>query len=353
MSTFEIADIKIIGFEHLSSEQIQWLKSHQRHSVFGSLAWYKNIINFECITNHAVQSDFFLIFICKKNDYIVAYPAKINKKNISLVSNFYTPRQEIFFDDRAIDESTAWELLIDSIKLYKFKWNRFYFSNINENQLESIKKACINEKRMFFFAENSKNHYVDFNTFDSYWAKRPSNIKNTISRKNKRLKQKNHTIIIKTKISQDDIEDYWKVYRNSWKCSEPSQIFINWLMTEVFESSEICIGIIYIENNPVAAQLWILNNSIASIFKLAQDKSYDYYSPGSILTYEMLKYSANNQIKKVDFLLGNDSFKNLWMDSSKPIYNLEIFNSNSPMGMLLQKFHSFKHFIKRTIVSIN
>ena len=57
--------------------------------------------------------------------------------------------------------------------------------------------------------------------------------------------------------------------------------------------------------------LWIISGRVASIFKLAQDKRFDHLSPGTLLTYHMIKHAFERDVSTIDFLLGDDPFKDL------------------------------------------
>lgn len=339
-------DANIVPLGMLDSKQIFWLESHKKHEVFGALSWFQNIARFEVETKNLQNGNFMVLFVKHGNLAILAVPLFSKNGRLSLISNFYTPSQFIFFDNSVLNEETAWLLFIQLLHGNKLRWNRLYLPDMNSSQLETIQSASDICSSALYFIEHTKNYSVEFDSFQAYWQQRPSIIRNTISRKYKQLKKQDYTLVIKSDINDKDRADYWAVYANSWKCSEPNCNFINWLMAEQYKNADVYIGFVYIDDRPAAAQLWIFNAGVACIFKLAQDKKFDPLSPGSILTYEMIQHAANNQIRKVDFLLGSDPFKELWMSEKAPVYNIEIFNTNSISGKLLSLLQKLKTSMK-------
>lgn len=339
-------DVNIVPLNKLDSSHIFWLDTHKKHDVFGALSWFQNIANFEVETKSLQSDNFMMLFVKKSNLTILAVPLFSKNGRLSLISNFYTPAQFIFFENSVLNEEAAWSLFIHLLHGNKLPWNRLYLPEMNNVQRETIQSASDKFPGAFYFIEHTKNYSVEFDSFHAYWQQRPSIIKNTINRKYKQLRKQAYTLVIKNDITAKDRADYWTVYANSWKCSEPNCNFINWLMAENYENADVYIGFVYIDDIPAAAQLWIFNAGVASIFKLAQDKKFDALSPGSILTYEMIQHAANNQIRKVDFLLGSDPFKELWMSEKSPVYNIEIFNKNTLSGKLLSLIQKLKSSMK-------
>ena len=72
------------------------------------------------------------------------------------------------------------------------------------------------------------------------------------------------------------------------------------------------LGVLYAGENPIAAQIWIVAHRKAGIFRLAYDESWSKY--GSILTAYLMKHVFEvDQVEEVDFLTGNERYKQDWM----------------------------------------
>jgi CelD/BcsL family acetyltransferase involved in cellulose biosynthesis len=81
------------------------------------------------------------------------------------------------------------------------------------------------------------------------------------------------------------------------------------------------LAVLYIKGQPVAAQLWFVCHDKAVIFRLAYDKAWKSYSPGSILTCFLMEYVIDtDKVEEIDFLTGNDAYKQDWMSVRRERY---------------------------------
>jgi len=95
------------------------------------------------------------------------------------------------------------------------------------------------------------------------------------------------------------------------------------------------LAILYVQGRPIAAQLWFVHQRKASIFRLAYDEAWKQYSPGSILTSFLMKYVIDtDKVEEIDFLSGNDSYKQDWMSERRERYLLSCVKSTRPASGL-------------------
>ena len=185
--------------------------------------------------------------------------------------------------------------------------------------------------------QSSANWYEDnIQSVDDYWSKRPSKIKNTIRRKRKKLVNNNDFQLVVH--NGDDVikslADFHKVYQQSWKVNEVYPAFIDEIARQFHSTNKLRMGFVYHGGNPVAAQLWFVERGVASIFKLAHVPEFEQQSVGSVLTAEMFNWViAHDEVKKVDFLTGNDVYKKDWMSNSQPLYTVTAFNKKTGVGL--------------------
>ena len=67
---------------------------------------------------------------------------------------------------------------------------------------------------------------------------------------------------------------------------------------------------LYLDQTPVAAQLWLTHNGIASIYKLAYDEEATRYSAGTVLTAAMFEQALDvDRVAEVDYLNGDEPYK--------------------------------------------
>ena len=168
-------------------------------------------------------------------------------------------------------------------------------------------------------------------------SQRPSKLQNTIKRKVRKL-SKEHNWQVKILSSIQDVTDaitqYHEVYNNSWKVNEPFPHFITGLTITGAKYDWTRLGILSIDNTPAAAQIWLVKDGVASIYKLAYKDEFHSYSPGTILTVSLVEHVIHfDKVQTIDYLTGDDNYKKDWMQSSRPLYGIQLCNSHSMVGM--------------------
>src|SRR5262249_7829215 len=64
----------------------------------------------------------------------------------------------------------------------------------------------------------------------------------------------------------------------------------------------------------VASQLWLVEDSRATVYKLAHDRRTSHLSVGSLLTAEVMRHVLeHDRVVEVDFGRGDDAYKQLWV----------------------------------------
>jgi hypothetical protein len=139
--------------------------------------------------------------------------------------------------------------------------------------------------------------------------------------------------------------DYATVYRNSWKQTELYPDFIDGFVDACAQMDCLRIGVLYLDDQPAAAQIWTLTNGKATIYKIAYDEQFKSYSVGSVLTMRMMQHILDDdKAAIVDFGYGNDPYKKDWTRQQRDRMGLLIFNLRSVRG-----FFSAGKFILRKV----
>jgi hypothetical protein len=161
---------------------------------------------------------------------------------------------------------------------------------------------------------------LDGQSFHDYMSRRPSKLRNTIERKRRKL-QREHTFEIRVAVGQEVpalMHAYYAVYSASWKAKELYRDFLDGMVARFSQQGWSRLGMLSIDGQPVATQLWFVVEQKACIFRLAHDQDWQHYSPGSILTAEMMRHIIDqDQVKEIDFLVGNDAYKQDWMSERR------------------------------------
>lgn len=168
-------------------------------------------------------------------------------------------------------------------------------------------------------------------TFADYWAGRPSRLRNTVKRRSKAARL---DLIVHHEFDAKAWEDYESVYRASWKPAEGSPELMRRLAEVEGAAGTLRLGLAYHEGQPVAAQLWIVENKLATIHKLSYREDAKHLSPGSILSMEMFRSAIDeDQVDMIDFGIGDDGYKKDWMAECVPLYALRAYDLRSLNGI--------------------
>lgn len=173
---------------------------------------------------------------------------------------------------------------------------------------------------------------VQGQSFNDYMAARPSRVRNTIARKKKKLERElGYRIQLFTNEDlPQGLADYQAVYDASWKAREQFGGFVESLAVKLSSKGWLRLAVLYIEGKPAAAQFWFVVHGKASIFKLAYDEAWKQYSPGSILIAYLMEYVIDvDKVEEIDFLTGNDSYKQDWMEERRVRWRLACSNMNT------------------------
>ncbi|MCG7899459.1 MAG: GNAT family N-acetyltransferase [Candidatus Thiodiazotropha weberae] len=203
-----------------------------------------------------------------------------------------------------------------------------------------------------YFSFYNWYHRTNGESFSDYLAARPSRVRNTVGRKQRKLKrEQDYRIELFTKGHLDQaLADYRAVYDASWKANEVFEPFVEGLAKNLSESGWLRLAILYINNHPAAAQFWFVAHGKASIFKLVYDEAWKRYSPGTILlAYLMEQVIDRDKVEEIDFLTGNDAYKQDWMSQRRQRWRLSCIDNNpqtargiNPISALRVKLKSLK-----------
>lgn len=125
------------------------------------------------------------------------------------------------------------------------------------------------------------------------------------------------------------------IYSQSWKVPEPYPGFVPGLIRLCARRGWLRLGVAWLGDKPIAAQLWIIANGKADIYKLAYDEAYKGYSPGTLLTALLMQHAIDvDRVREIDYLIGDDPYKEAWMSSRRERWGLVAYNPISIGGAL-------------------
>jgi hypothetical protein len=129
------------------------------------------------------------------------------------------------------------------------------------------------------------------------------------------------------------IADYARVYYASWKIPEPYPQFVDGLVRRAADNGWLRLGLVYIGDEPAAAQIWIVHGGTASIYKIAYDERFKKHSVGTVLTGKLMQHVIDaDRVRVVDYLSGDDAYKKEWMSHRRERWGIVAFNPRSVRG---------------------
>lgn len=154
--------------------------------------------------------------------------------------------------------------------------------------------------------------------FQAYWAERPSALRHSVERGQRRLTKSGPWRI---DIMSDpgpaleaSLTAYEQVYAQSWKKPEVCPGFMPGLIRTAAAEGWLRLGVLWQGGTPMAAQVWLVHENKANIYKLAYAKGCERLSAGSVLTAALMqRVMDTDHVQEVDFLSGDDAYKADWM----------------------------------------
>ena len=167
--------------------------------------------------------------------------------------------------------------------------------------------------------------------FETYWAARPAQLRNTAKR---RGKSAGLDIEIYDRFDARAWADYEAVYRQSWKPEEGSFRFLRALAKQEGAAGTLRLGVARKDGRPVAVQLWLVEAGEATIHKLAYAESAKAMSPGTLLGMEMFRRALDtDHVRAIDYGTGDDAYKKDWMAERRVLWQIEAFDPRTLRGL--------------------
>ena len=221
-------------------------------------------------------------------------PAFFGARSFSSLSNYYTLRYAPIVDGG--DGRAALAALIDGLRARRPRYAVLHFeplaadAALSDDLAAALRGAGLMTRRYFRFG----NWYDDTRglSFRDYLARRPAALRNTFRRNSARLAGAGavrFALVQDRGALADALARYEQVYAASWKRSEPYPAFIRRLAAALAAAGALRLGLLYVDDRPVAAQVWLVQRGRAILYKLAHDRAFDAFSPGTVLTMRMLE----------------------------------------------------------------
>ncbi len=354
------SNIKILdSLEDLQEEirqQTADLKGKENVDFFYTLPWFENLFlhGLEPAQSEVVTGKFLLARDLSTN-YLVCLPLLSGEKLTGL-SNYYSSLYgPLSWSPKTSHEGvqdpdpSLWHAIGKRLRQDRANWPVITFSPLDEQapfftqMFTALGRAGYWVDSFFCFG----NWYLDVanQKFSAYFLTLPSLLRHNVERGQRRLSRHGAWCIDILQspgpILEAAIDDFVHVYNQSWKTPEPNVLFIPNLIRMAAGQGWLRLGILRLNGQAIAAQLWLVKGQKASIYKLAYDKSFERFSAGSVLTHEMMKSVIDiDQVLEVDYLTGDDAYKQDWMSHRRERRGIVAFHPGTWPGI----WQACKHF---------
>lgn len=330
--------VEVFGHPDALPTDVQgFLHEAEKRNIGQGLAWYRNLVA------TVFPDDLGLRFYVLRHDGQVraVLPLRAEKHplgwRVTALSNYYTSLYE-----PALAAGVSGADLAPLLAALKREFRGLSSLTMSPMDPESdAYRALLDAMRLAgwrpfdFFSFGNWYLPVSFD-WAAYLAKRGSTHRNTIKRMGKKFAADGGTLEI---VSSHEslpaaIAAYERVYAASWKKPEPFPDFVPGLVKICAEKGYLRLGLALLNGEPVAAQLWLVAHGRAEIYKVAYDEQYKAYSPGTLVTALLMQHVIDvDQVKEVDYLIGEDNYKRIWMSHRRERRGIIAYNPRSLAGL--------------------
>lgn len=315
-------------------------QAEQQHVEYGA-DWYANLIDtVYAPERHTCEVRFHVLR--RQGRVLAVLPTVAHTsalgREVSALSNFYTA---IYAPALAPDLEPGDLLpLTRSLRRGAGRAAAYRFSPMDPQSREfdllrrALRLAGLRDHAFFAFGnwyEPVRQPWAD------YLKGRSGQVRNTIKRNSKKFAAEGGRleIIRDGEALESGLAAYQAVYAQSWKVPEPYPGFVPGLIRLCARRGWLRLGLAWLGDKPVAAQIWIVANGRADIYKLAYDEAYKALAPGTLLTALLMEQAIDvDQVREIDYLIGDDPYKAAWMSQRRERFGLVAYDPLTLRGLL-------------------
>jgi CelD/BcsL family acetyltransferase involved in cellulose biosynthesis len=318
--------------------------------IFSSLPWFRNLAATvpeiaQRLRIYSVASDSGIPTSLLPMRHEAPANGLFAPRHLSAATNFYSA----LFAPAAVGDTTQPDLnaLAAAVAADRPRWDTVDLhpmsidSPIFHNTVAAFRLAGMAVQPYFCFG----NWYLEVNgrSYQQYFETLPSTLRNTLKRKSRQLDNP-ADMRIKIISSVDEVAEglaaFETVYWSSWKAPEPYPDFMSGLIRTCAAEGWLRMGVAYVGDKPAAAQVWMVCNGVASIYKLAYDEQFAQLSVGSLLTSRLMQHVIDiDGVREVDYLMGDEPYKQDWMSHRRERWGIAAFNLRTLRGLVAATRH--------------
>jgi len=364
--------LNVVRYSGLSSLPLVYsdlFEQGSHESIFLSYPWFKNFE--ETIVGPQERVMIYGVEECEGQGHPVAALVLwqghshtgenfFEARQIESLANYYTSYFGPLLSKTLTNHDEAIEALTHALFEDRHQWDIVNLSSLDpqspffRSMVKSFQSLGLVVQTYFCFG----NWYLDVagRNYGEYFQGLPKVLRKNIPYETRKLQR---TYRVKLDILRNGAElesglhSYEKIYNNSWRNPEPYPEFIRgWVMLAAGKEW-LRLGLLYLNEEAVAAQLWFVHNGIASIYKICYDEKVSHLSVGKILTAHLIQHVIEeDNIVEIDYMSGDDSYKSDWMSHRRERWGIRVFNTHSVKGTMQAIRHVGGRGVKRAATKI-
>lgn len=315
-------------------------QAEQQHIEYGA-DWYANLIDH--VYAREPQTSQVRFHVLRRQGRVLAVLPTVARtgalgREVSALSNFYTA----IYAPALAPELEPGDLLplTRALRSGAGRAAAYRFSPMDPQSREfdllrrALRMAGLSDHTYFAFG----NWYEPVRqTWADYLKDRSGQVRSTIKRNSKKFAAEGGRleIVRDGDALEAGLAAYQAVYAQSWKVPEPYPDFVPGLIRLCARRGWLRLGVAWLGDKPVAAQIWIVANGRADIYKLAYDEAYKALAPGTLLTALLMEQAIDvDRVREIDYLIGDDPYKAAWMSQRRERHGLVAYDPTTPRGLI-------------------
>lgn len=297
------------------SEVRSFLDTHNSSGLYGTAEWL-DLLAQSVDFGPGIEADAAVLTRQDRPALVVPLLRSARRRELRSLANYYSPLAA----PAGIDHATAtdWAELFAGLVALQPRPKLLQFGPWPQALAQSdvLKRAARQSGYVLapHFRFGNWHWRVD-RAWADYWQSRDSALRNTVQRKGRKFARAGGRLEVITGTSDVErgLAAFVEVYANSWKSAEPHPAFMPGLVRLAAQHGWLRLGVAWLDDHAVAAQLWLVHGGRAEIYKLAYREQHADLGAGSLLTAELMRHVVEiDQVNEVDYGMGDEPYKKAW-----------------------------------------
>jgi len=260
---------------------------------------------------------------------------KLSIQKFELIGNVYSPFRNFLFRENDFERRKAHVgAVLGWMAECGGSWDVMDLAAVpEERDCFAVIPEAVKERRLQFVGHVAYGDwYVDDIdcSGDEFIQGLPKKIRRDVSYCLRRLQKEfavEFKVVKDSHLVHEYMSVYYDVYAKSWQKTETVGPHFHRDFAEVAaRQGWLRLGFLFAGDKSIAAQFWISSNGTSYILKTVYDLAYRKYSPGKVLTAEMVKYAIDvDRVSLIDYVQGDEPYKKDWTPKRRERKGITIF----------------------------